>query len=658
MEVSRREPFAGGHVFGRSGPYEILQGKFHLEVDPAHPANQRVMDLKLAPVNKENRVEFSTEFFLLKPADPLRGNRRLFYGVNNRGNKLALGAFNNRGGNNPSSQQDAGNGFFMRQGYSVLWCGWNGDVLPGEGRLQIDLPVAKNPDAPDGSDGTITGKIYAEICVNQTTHSMPFYWGNSRPYPSISLENKDAVLTRRPRRPEPAEEIPREEWAFGRIEDGKIIPDPTHLYIREGFRPGWLYELVYTGKNPRVTGLGFAAVRDVVSFLRYEEEDRGNAPNPLAGAIEKAYVFGISQSGRFIHHFLFEDFNADERGRLVFDGALAHVGGAGKGLFNYRFAQTTRHGSQHEDVLYPSEFFPFATVRQWDPVTGREGDLFERARKAGHLPKLFFTETSTEYWARAGSLLHTEVDGKGDLGLDPNVRLYVFACAQHGVSSSPARGIYQNQINILDHRPLLRALLVALDQWVTTGEEPPPSCYPRIDSGTLVDLETYRRSFPRIPGVNLPESYYVPLRLDPGPRWHTEGIADIVPPRVGPPYRTLLPAVDPDGNERAGIRLPDIAVPLGTYTGWNLRSAQCGAEGMLARWSGSYFPFTRTADDRKQSGDPRPSILERYPTREIYLDRITEAVLKLKHRRLLLPEDALAILEEAAQEPHWKKAPR
>jgi hypothetical protein len=646
VEMRGPEPFAGGHAFGQAGPYERITGRLYLEVDPQDPANQRVVDLKLAPRNADGKVEFSTDFFLLKPADPLRGNRRLFYDVSNRGNKLALSAFNNARSNNPTTPADAGNGFLMRQGYSILWCGWNGDVAGGDGRLEIQLPVA-HAGAPDGK-GTIEGKIYAEICTDQKSFSQPLYWGNSKPYPPVDLDNRSAVLTMRPLRTEPAVEIPRDQWAFARWENDKPVPDPACLYIKEGFRAGWLYELVYTGKDPRVTGLGFAAVRDAVSFFRYEARDRKGAPNPLAGAIERAYVFGISQSARFIHHFLYEDFNGDEKGLLVFDAAFAHVGAAGRGLFNSRFAQTTRHGSHHEDNLYPADIFPFATVPSDDPLTGQRGDALAAVRKSGRLPKIFFTETSTEYWARAGSLLHTDVEGKRDVPIDPNARLYFLAGAQHGVSTSSDRGIYRNQVNTLDHRPLLRALLVALDQWVTTGQEPPPSRYPHIADGTLVDLEKWRQSFPRIPNVNLPKSFYAPLRLDMGPRWTDQGIADFVPPKVGQPYRTLVSAVDADGNEVAGIRLPDVAVPLAAYSGWNLRGAACGAEGMLARWTGSYWPFPQTPDDRRKSGDPRASVLERYPTREAYLAKVTQAALELQDQRFLLPEDVMEVLRIAS----------
>ncbi|MFC1737920.1 alpha/beta hydrolase domain-containing protein [Planctomycetota bacterium] len=624
VEIEVRELYEDGQNFGGVGQYEKIAGKMYLEVDPDDPANQRVVDLKLADRNERGNVEFWTDFELLKPVDALKGNRRLLYFVNNRGWKVSLYFIDSDGGNN----------WLFRQGYSILWCGWNGDATPGEEKMNMGLPIAHE------NGQTITGKIYAEICTTETGpgYSKPFYWGSSVCYPVVSLDNSHATLSMRPSRSAEPIELPRDQWAFARWDDGKVIEDAQHLYVKEGFRPGWLYDLVYVGKDPRVTGLGFAAVRDVVSFFRYEQADHDNKPNPIASVIEHAYAYGISQSGRFIYHFIYEDFNGDEKSRMVFDGVVPHVGGAGKGQFNYRFAQTTRHGSPHEDNLFPSDFFPFTTVEQYDPITGQRGDALARPRKSGFLPKIFFSMTSTEYWTRAASLLHTDVQGKRDIEFDPNVRLYLHSCREH---------------NDDPDGPLMRSQFVLMDEWVTHGIEPPPSNNPKISDGTLVDVATYHKLFPSIPGVQVPESCFMPYRLDPGPRWHTEGIADNVPPKVGKRYTNLVPAVDSDGNELAGIRLPDIAVPLGTYVGWKVRSPDHPAAGTLERVSGSHWPFARTAEERKKNGDSRPSILERYPKRAEYLAKVTDAVLKLKAQRFLLEEDAVHLLQKAAGEQYW-----
>ncbi len=538
----------------------------------------------------------------------------------------------------------------MRQGYSVLWCGWNGDVQPGGGRMLIGLPIATR----DGK--TITGRIHAEMRVDKPEQSQPFYWGNSDPYPAVSLDPRaaEATLSMRPDREHPAIDIPADQWAFARWENGKAVPDPKHLYIKDGFRPGWLYDLVYTGKEPRVTGLGLAAVRDAIAFFKHADKDNAGTANPLAGGAGRAYAFGISQSGRFIHHFIYEGFNTDEQDRMVFDAALAHVPGGGRGLFNARFAQTTRHGSPHEDRLYPADVFPFTSTPSRDPVTGEEGEMLAAARAKGHVPRFFFTQTSTEYWCRAASLLHTDVEGTADVPLDPSVRIYFIAGGQHGVSGSSARGMNQNMVNIFDYRPALRALLVDLDEWTTAGKEPPESRYPKIADGTLVEAAAWRQNFPNIPGAGLPEAPFAPYRLDFGSRWNSERIAEIVPPRIGQPYRTLVPAVDADGIERAGIHLPALSVPLATFSGWNLRGAEAGAEGKLTRLTGSYFPFARTKEEREKSGDPRLSVAERYSTRAAYVAKVIEATRKLQEERLLLEEDAAEIVQQAEKEKMFK----
>lgn len=649
--VRERVSFAGGHAFGKAGAYEKIVGRFELEVDPAAAINAKIADLKLAPRNSRGRVAFKTDFFLLKPIDMRRSNRRILYEVNNRGNKLMLGGFDDRGGNNPSTPADSGNGFLFRQGYVLLWSGWNGDVAPGENKLLIDLPVATE------NGKSITGPIDAEICVDARSFSQPFYWGGSNPYPTISLDNSTARLTKRLTRNDPPTEIRRDRWSFARFEKGRAVLDPKHLYFADGFEPGWLYDLVYVGKDPRITGLGLAAVRDVLSFLRYEKADAVETANPLRAVgdpqIERVYGFGISQSARFLNHFLYEGFNTDEKNRMVMDGVFAHVGGGGRGYFNARFAQTTRHGSPHEDNCYPSDLFPFTSTPTTDPLTGETGDMLETARRAGHIPKIFFTNTSTEYWCRAASLLHTTPEGSADVPLDPHVRLYFIAGGQHGVSATPERGNYQNPRNILDYRAVLRALLVAMDQWVGAGIEPPPSRYPHLADGTLVTNARFDEIFPHLSGVNLPKGPYAPLRLNFGPRWKNDRIADLVPPEIGPSFTTLVPAVGPDGNEIAGIRLPDLAAPIAAFTGWNLRGQRMGAEGELSRLTGSYFAFPRTSADRMRIRDPRAAVLERYPTRDDYVANVRSAATALQNARLLLPEDVHVIVERASHRRFW-----
>lgn len=652
VEVKEQVPFAGGISFGRSGSYTLVEGRLFFEADPKDPANAPITDLALAPVNDHGQIEYWADFTLLFPTDPAKGNGTLLYDVHNRGNKLALWTFNDGvRTNTPRDAEHAGHGFLMREGYSVLWTGWSGEIQDdGTGRLLGGLPIALNP---DGSP--VTGRNHVEITVDEAVKSRAFFqspWGISAAFPSVSPDNGDAILTKRPNRESAAEEVPVADWGFGRWENGSFVSDTGSLYLKEGFEPGWIYDLVYTARDPRVSGLGLAGLRDIVSFLKHESEAPDKTTNPLSGHLDRAIIFGVSQSGRFCHHFFHDGFNRDPAGRKVFDGALIVVAGAGKGLFNQRFGMATVYGTHREGNLSATDFFPFTPVEQTDPVTGKSGESFARLREKDAVPKTMFMQSSTEYWSRAASLLHTDVEGKRDLQLDPAMRLYLVAGTQHldGSDDIKAKKPCRYDLNPVKHRgPVLRALLSALDLWIRDGVEPPASRYPRIDDGTLVDLETFRATFPKIPGVEAPAQVYRPLRLDPGARWESEGIVDAVPPKAGQPYVTLVPAVDEDGNEVAGIHLPEIAVPLATATGWNIRDEAFGAGGVLAGLQGAWFPFPRTKEHRERAGDPRPSVEERYPDRGAYLDAVSESLLGLRRGGYLLDEDVTRLLERAGK---------
>ena len=622
VEITSRETVPSSAEYIRSGSYEILKGVIYLEVDPDDPANQLIVDLKYAQTNEHGNVEFSTDFELHKPVDTLRGNRRLIYFVNNRGHKMAIGHFCHMAGRN----------WLYSQGYSYLWCGWNCDVIKSDRNLNINVPIATD------NGKTISGKIYSEMISYEDTivYTQPIVWGGSIAYPPLNMDKSDAKLTMCQYRDEKPIEIPNTEWDYARIENGKIVPDSGTVFIKEGFKPGWLYDLVYIGKNPKVTGLGMAAIRDVVSFFRYEQKDESGNENPLAGVIEHTYAWGHSQSGRLLNHFVYQNFNGDEKGRMVLDGIMSNCPGAGKGMFNSRFAQFTRHGSHHEDNLYPIDFFPFATVPQEDPVTGITGDAFARARESGFMPKMMYINSSTDYWTRAASLLHTDVQGKKDLEIDNNVRIYAIAGRAH----------VDDRIGIIG-----RALLTALDQWVSFDMEPPESQIPKISDGTLVSLEEFKKNFPAIPGIIMPGSFYQPFRLDMGPRWESEGIADNAPPQIGKPYVCLVPQVDRDGNDIAGIRLPEIEVPLATYTGWRMRNP--AFSNSLGRNTGRMYPLPSTSEIRKQTNDPRKSIIERYPSKKDYLFLVSKSLLHLQQQRFLLAEDFTKLVLEAAQQNYW-----
>jgi hypothetical protein len=647
VQIDRREPFADGQEFGTSGKYEVVSGRVYLTADPEDRHNVEITDLTLAPRNRAGLVEYWTDFVLLKPVDPARGNRRLLYDVNNRGNPLALGSFNQGGGTNRIAQARPGNGFLMRQGYSVLWSGWNGDVLPGDHRLQIGLPIATQGEQP------VTGRVHCEICVETRSDSQPLSWGNSRPAPPATRGAPEAVLTVRDSRGSAPRVLPRTAWRLGRLAGDRFHEDPRFLTVEGGFVPGQIYELVYTARDPRVTGLGLAGVRDLVSFLRHDAGERFGCPNPLAGEIDRAYGFGVSQSGRFLNHFVWQGFNQDLRDTAVFDGLILHVSGPGKGWFNHRFAQTTRHASPHEDLLSPSEEFPFTTTPSRDPVTGAEGDILARARVAGVVPRLFYVLTSTEYWCRAGSLLHTDVAGERDVAVDPSARIYFVCGAQHGVPGNQDRGNQTHPPSPLDPRGVLRGLLVALDDWVSRDVLPPESRFPRIADGTLWTMATWQARFPPGTGWRLPVGPLTPLRLDWGPRWQTEHVADVVPPQVTGTFTTLVPAVDADGNELGGIRLPEVSVPLAIYAGWNPRRAETGGEQVLSRLTGSSTRLAWSAATRDPA-DTRPSVLERYSSRNDFVARRVEAARELVRDRLWLDEELAEIESRAGRD--WDRA--
>lgn len=639
IEISERGAFAGGKQFGTIGSYEKITGRLHYAVDPDHPANARVVDLARAPRDADGLVRFAGDFMVLRPADPARGNRRLLYEVGNRGGVGMLGFFNDADWTNtPATAADAGNGFLFAQGYTLVWSAWNWDVLNKDGRMQIALPLVL------GDDGEpLTGLVSAEITVKQRVDSQPVAWGNSRGYPVASLEQPEATLTVRPYQRSPRQEVPRDQWRFARVENSKTEADPTHLALDGGFEPGLLYELVYRATDARVVGLGLAAIRDALSYFRFSEDPE----NPIAGTTDHAVIFGISQSGRVINHMLLEAFHLDESDRMVFDAALSHVAGSGKGGFNHRFAQTTRHGSPHEDHQYPADFFPFTTVPQVDSVTDRRDSLLSRAVAARAVPKIFFTNTSSEYWTRSASLLHTDVDGVIDLPMAEEARLYVLAGAQHGSWLVSHRAWFENCINPLDHRPVMRALLLKLDAWATRGEAPPESVYPKLSDESLGTVDAYRRAFPDIPDVRVPAGNLKPPRLDLGARWDTEKVIDRVPPKFKTAFETRVPLPDRDGIDKGGLRMPAIAVPLGTYTGWNLRQERFGAGDQIDRWVGTFVPFDWDLERREQTQDPRPSITERFPSLADYVGAVREAAAELEAKGFLLAIETPALVAHA-----------
>ncbi len=649
IQITRREPYAGGTSFGITGPYEKLVGVAYLEADPSDAHNAIIQDISLAPRNARGMVEYSTDIYILKPVDMNRSNRMLLYEVVNRGSKLlSLTHYVGRPFSNDPS--NAGDGFLEQRGYTIVWSGWQADVLPGADRLTMRVPAARNP---DGS--AITGTVRAELIVNAATNTLNLSSGaftglTTASYETVSLDNSIATLTRRVREADPRVPVPSSQWAFADCTTTPFpgTPSTTRICVRDGFQPNFIYELIYTAKNPIVLGLGFAAARDVISFLRTASADDQGTPNPLAGNIRFALMYGVSQSGRFNRSFLDLGFNEDVLGRTVFDGMNVHIAAGGIPL-NVRFGQPGRAYGQYEDHLYPAYESPFTWMPVNDPLARRTASLLDRCQER-KCPKIIQTVSSTEYWQGRMSVNTADALGQRDIEIPNNVRVYLMSSTQHVPAAVPTQGICQQLSNPNPYRESMRALLVALEQWVRSGVEPPSSQIPTVRDGTLVRSNKVSIGWTDIPGVKYSGLLNELTLLDFGQQFDHRNGSGIVrePPTVvsGRNYAVLVPKVDADGNEIAGIRSTTIQAPLGTYTGWNLRRAGF-VEDELCGLTGSYISFARSGAERLARGDPRTSLEERYGTHDGYVAAVRAAADRLVAQRLLLPEDAERLVREA-----------
>jgi len=642
IEVQSRSDLVGGQAFGAAGSFEKIAGRIFFAVDPSLPANRIVADLDKAPRNAVGKVEFSSDFFLIKPKDIARGNGAVLYEVSNRGGKGMLGFFNHATGSaDPKTPSDMGDGFLMRQGYTLLWVGWQFDVPERPGLVRVYAPIASDNGRP------IRGLVRSDFVVTEkeTDHSLADR--NHIAYVVADPRSPDNVLTVRDSVEGARRIVPRDQWSFSRSEGTSQVVDATRVSLKTKFEPNKIYEVVYTAENPPVVGLGPAAIRDVISMLKYKSTDALSIP---AGAITRATAFGISQSGRFLRTYLYYGFNRSEDNRKVFDGVIAQVAGAGRGSFNHRFAQPSRDGHPYINFFYPTDIFPFTDAAEKDPDTGVTDGLLTHAGAPELLPKIFYTNSEYEYWGRAASLIHTTIDGTADAPLMDNVRIYLLSAGQHGPSAfPPAQTIGQQRNNPLDYRWAMKALLVAMDRWTANGTAPPPSQYPHVGDSTLVQPD--RLKFPKVPGVTTSTAVHRAYHADYGPRFASEGIVTVEPPRIGTAFPVLVPQVDADGNGVAGIRMPEVTVPLATYTGWNLFNDRSGPTDVLSSMQGSYIPLPRTAADRKRAGDPRPSIEERYRDKDQYLGLVAKAAQALVDQRFLLAEDAATVVTNAGR--HW-----
>lgn len=649
--IDTRETIADGASFGAVGAYERITGRVFFAFDPANAHDLQIVDLSRAPRNGHGEVEAWSEFVMLRPIDRSRASGVTLLDVVNRG-MMTVGVFHL--GANRESPPDAaayyGDALLLRRGLTVVMLGWQWDILPSAPGLHFHAPVAGDSAHP------VTGLVRSDITVDAPTRTIPLghVVGGSLAlaYPVSDTTDARNQLTVREGPVASRRVIPRAEWRFAHEDSsGAVTADSRNVYMRAGFEAGKIYEVIYRAKDPVVVGTGLAAVRDMMSYLKY---DTGSiAPTKLGIA------YGVSQTGRFLRHFLYQDFNVDERGRKAFDGIFAHTAGAGRGSFNHRFAQPSRDAQPYTTFFYPTDVFPFTSVEESDPATGaRDGLRVHPGRAAGTVPppKVFYVDGGYEYWRRAASLTHTTVDGKRDVAFLPSERRYVVSSAQH---SSPAKFPPADDQRFasgtayrgdpLDQRLALRALMMALVDWVKDGREPPASRYPTNAAGTLVPIDSTRR--PQIPGVPLANIPAQPYRYDFGPRWK-EGIVDREPPKLGAPYAVRVSQTDSIGNDLGGIRSVEARVPLATYFPWQLRTG--AASDRLASFRGTFVPLPRTEAERARTRDPRPSIEKLYGgSRDVFLKRVDAATADLVAQGFLLAEDVVAARERMAATWDW-----
>lgn len=611
IEISSRAPYLGGRSFGLAGAYERVQGKVFFSLDASNPHNAGIIDLDRAPKNERGEVGFSSDFDLVQPADPARGNGVLFVNVPNRGGRFFI----------RDSEPDE---WYLRQGFALAEVGWQFDVRPDPKLLRLDAPVARG----------IRGRVRADFVVAETRFDHPL--GHLLAgaiggigYPVADLRDRDAILTERDsvagvRRP-----INRSRWRF---------TDPTSIHLDSGFQPGKIYETIYTATDPAVVGTGLAAIRDFASWCK-------NDPKSLVHA-RYAYAMGISQTGRFLRHLIWQGFNADEAGHQVYDALLVYVAGAGRGSFNHRFAQPSRDAQPLSPAFYPTDLFPFSDLAQRDPVSGATAGLLDRAHAERVVPKIFYVNTAYEYWSRGGSLIHTTPDGSADAPVADDTRIYFVAGLGHVAGAFPparAQNLWdasQQPVNANNIVWLRHGFVAALDAWTRLGVTPPGSQFPHVSDGTLVVPSAL--AVRRLHGVETPTAAYAPFKMNLGADWN-RGITT-EPPLVAGTYGAKVPQIGSDGNELAGVRVPELAVPLATYTGWNLRDPKVGFPDVRASFLGSAIPW------------PAAEVVERYHDRFEYLGRFADATLELIRDRFLVIDDFSTLFERAGKE--WDFATR
>ena len=643
FEVTERSPVLQGKSFGTTGAYERIVGRAYFAVDPDAAANQLIFNLKKAPRNASRQVEFYADFYIISPVVPQKGNGTVLFEVSNRGRKSLLTVFSRgKSSNDPRTEAEFGDALLLEQGFTLAWVGWQFDVPREPPLMSVTVPVARD------AKGPIAGVVRSDYVPDQKVLSFSLGDRAFLQYPVAEGSDASATLTEREAADGPGRVIPRDQWKFGREVNGQFVADPKFVYRAVGFAPGKIYEVVYRSTDPPVVGLGMAAVRDFVAYFHSGAKSDGPL-DAVRAATRHTLAFGSSQSGRFLRTYLYFGFNRDEQNRPVFDGVWAHVAGGGRGSFNFQFAQPSRDARPYFNFHYPTDIFPFTEADQTDPETGITDGLLKRTLAGGAPPKIFYTNTAYEYYGRAASLSHTSLDGTRDMPLAKDSRLYVFTGGNHGPGTiPPGRTDTQYRESANDYEWFMRSLLMAMQNWLAEGKMPPASVYPKVAHGDLVPPADV--AFPKIPGVTYATRLHRVFRMDFGETFRTAGVVSIEPPKLGKEFPTLVMQVDKDGNEVAGLKTPQVAVPLGTHTGWNLRDPSIGAPEQLYSMKGSYFPFARTRSEREQRGDPRPSVEERYAGRAVYLERVRGAARQLIGKGYLLARDLQPVVDLSAAE--------
>jgi alpha/beta hydrolase family protein len=636
-------------LFGTVGQYEQLDGVAYGEIDPADPLNAVIQDIELAPRNTHGMVEYSTVVSILKPLDMNRSNRAMLMEIVNRGNKLDP-SFYNVGATAATPQ---GDGFLENQGFTLVWVGWQADLAPLAPRVTMSAPIAHQRNG-----ATITGPVRSEFILSSAASTQPILAdssSNTPGYPTANLDNSHDTMTMRQHQNDARVSIPNDQWAYADCTSKPFpgVPNPQKVCLKAGFDTDHIYELVYTARDPIVMGLGMAAIRDVASFLRHETADDAGTRNPLAGQIEWSLLNGISQSGRLLRTFLQLGFNRDEQLRQVFEGMQPHIGSV-RNYVNVRFSQPGRlAGTQHTEKQYPGPEGPLTYGKSFDSLADEEGGLLDRCEQTRTCPKIVHTMSDIEYWEASGAFDTVDAGGTQDLDIPQNVRIYQFSSTQHGGFSPVAplptsTGICEQLPNANSYTYNIRALLVALFNWVAKDIEPPPSLYSSLGKETLVPPD--RVAFPAIPNVTGPQGIWnTRLVYRRGEHYEAQdvsGVISIEPPVARAQYPTLLPQVDSDGNDVDGLRSVTLSAPLGTYTGWNVRRAGF-SQGDACDLTGAYIPFALTRAQREAKGDARPSLQERYGNLTRYTAVAKEAAEHLVRRGYLLPADEAAAIASA-----------